>query len=161
MGRSHGYRPTRETKEEIEKLRAQLAGYRIHEWVKARYVMQQITEILGHKAGPSGSSIEPRSCKYYGYYGHTRQHCQVRKDDVARQEALEAEYDADWRANKHKVWRESNPEWAAWTDWFDWANARYESATLREGEAWQRHVREWADSEPARVWEERTSDWGA
>ena len=153
MGRSHGYRPTEANREQVEMLRAKLAGYKLHEWVKAHIVMQQITEILGHKAGPSGSSIEPRSCKYCGYFGHTRQHCQVRRDDVAREEAIEAKFDADWRANEHKVWRERNPEWAAWCDWLQWAREGYESAPVKSGEAWQQHLRARADTEPRRVWE--------
>ena len=155
MGRSHGYRATEANRERVTELRAVLNGLRLSQWVKARYVMQQITEELGHRGGPSGSSIEPRACRYCDYFGHTRQHCPTRLEDVRRKEAEEAEHDANWRENLHARWREGNPEWAQWNDWNEWANAMYRSACetgQQRGEAWEQHKKRWAETEPPKPW---------
>ena len=41
--------------------------------------MAEIVELTGGNLGPSGGSVEPRACKYCGFYGHTRQHCEKRR----------------------------------------------------------------------------------
>ena len=79
MGRSHGYRPTKAVRDEVMALRAELATVKSDKWVRASCIMQNITALLGKFGGPSGGQIEPRSCKYCRYFGHTKQHCQLRK----------------------------------------------------------------------------------
>lgn len=37
--------------------------------------MDEITSLLGTSLGPGNGKIEPRACKWCGYYGHTRQWC--------------------------------------------------------------------------------------
>jgi hypothetical protein len=47
--------------------------------------MQNITQLMGHSGGPMGAKIEPRSCKYCHYFGHTRQFCKKRAADEERE----------------------------------------------------------------------------
>lgn len=93
MARSSGYRATKENRAELAELRAELSRTPRYQWQKARYIMQQITSLTGHHMGPSGGSIVPRSCKFCKYFGHTQQHCPVRKAKEASdiEQALEAE----------------------------------------------------------------------
>lgn len=86
MGRSNGYRPTKDNKEEITWLRGKLADLDESDWVIAQRYMDRITQLLGHKYGPMGGKIEPRACRYCHYYGHTRQWCKKRKADEAAAE---------------------------------------------------------------------------
>ena len=68
-------------------LRERLGRLQDHEWVKASYIMYEITHLLGHSGGPMGGSIQPRACKYCRYFGHTRQWCPKRiAHDKAREE---------------------------------------------------------------------------
>ena len=84
MGRCNGYRPTKANREEYEKLRAALHQLDSSQWVKASYIMREITALLGHAGGPMNGKIEPRACRYCGYFGHTRQFCKAR---LAHEEA--------------------------------------------------------------------------
>ena len=82
MGRSNGYRPKAAVREEVLALRARLEELQDDQWVKASYIMQEITGLLGHNSGPMGGKIEPRTCRYCHHFGHTHQWCKVR---VARE----------------------------------------------------------------------------
>lgn len=79
MPRCNGYRPTKAVRKEVQELRAQLATLTTDRWVKASYIMQNITALLGHSGGPSGGSIQPRACRYCHYFGHTKQWCPARE----------------------------------------------------------------------------------
>ena len=79
MARSRGYRPRVEQRAGVAKLRARLAECDSSQWQRASIIMREIAALLGHNQGPSGGQIEPRACKYCHKYGHTRQHCAVRR----------------------------------------------------------------------------------
>ena len=79
MARSSGYRAKAGVRKEVDALRAKLHTLKDDKWVLASYIMGEITSLLGHTGGPSGSRIEPRACKWCHFYGHTRQHCEKRK----------------------------------------------------------------------------------
>ena len=89
MGRSNGYRPTVAVRKEVLALRAQLAELTDEQWVKASYIMRNITTILGHSGGPMNGNIQPRVCRYCKHYGHTKQWCKVRLD--REQKAMDKE----------------------------------------------------------------------
>ena len=97
MGRSSGYRPTKENREEVQVLRYRLSQTKGSDWQKARGIMHEITYLLGHRGGPTGGSIDPRACRYCDFYGHTRQWCPKRMHDEKVQE--EREYDKEIAAN--------------------------------------------------------------
>ncbi len=75
MGRSNGYRPKKAVREEVLFWREELAKCDSSEWLRANRIMQEITTLLGHAMGPGNGKIEPRACKWCGFYGHTRQWC--------------------------------------------------------------------------------------
>lgn len=75
MGRSNGYRPKKEVRDEMLYWRAELAKCDSSQWVRANAIMTQITQLLGKYQGPGNGKIEPRACRWCGFYGHTRQWC--------------------------------------------------------------------------------------
>lgn len=93
MGRSKGYKAGGKHEKELKLLRQELACTSKFEWQKAQRIMDNITELLGHAYGPSGSNIAPRACKFCGYYGHTKQYCEERKrfDRIAIEREIERE----------------------------------------------------------------------
>ena len=78
MARSSGYRANKDNREELAKLRARLAKCKSSKWQRATMIMQEIVSLTGKSMGPSGGMVEPRACKFCGYFGHTRQHCERR-----------------------------------------------------------------------------------
>ena len=91
MGRSNGYRPKAAVREKVLILRERLSELTDDQWVKATYIMQEITQLLGHSYGPTGGKIEPRVCRFCRHYGHTRQHCKIMKQAIADREQREME----------------------------------------------------------------------
>ena len=91
MCRCPGYRPTNANRAEVEQLRAELGSLRSYEWIRARVIMREIAEIVGHTGGPTGGLITPRACRYCDYYGHTRQWCQKRMADERRRDEMETD----------------------------------------------------------------------
>ena len=81
MGRSTGYRPKKAVREEVLFWRAELAKCDSSQWLRAGYIMQEITGLLGKSMGPGNGRIEPRACKWCGFYGHTKQWCTKRNRD--------------------------------------------------------------------------------
>ena len=75
MARSNGYRPRAAVRKEVLALRAQLSECTSTNWMKAQYIMDQITDLLGVNLGPSNGKVVPRTCKYCDHYGHTKQWC--------------------------------------------------------------------------------------
>ena len=128
-GRSKGYRATAETRDEMDALRMRLGTCRLSDWQKARAIMQQIVQLTGQQLGPSGSSVEPRSCRYCGYFGHSRQNCKKYKKDVKDGEAkvYEKEIAAHRRFMEQRQ-RERTPADVAWAAWIDWSDAMYDAA---------------------------------
>ena len=106
MGRCNGYRPKAAVRKEVMQLRARLAECREEQWVRAGMIMDSITALLEESGGPMGGKINPRSCKYCRYYGHTRQWCKKRIADEAAQE--EREIEAMLREDKERF--EKNAE---------------------------------------------------
>ena len=91
MGRSSGYRPTKEQQADVQALRAELATLTGAEWQKATRIMSLITARLGKSKGPMGGAVQPRTCSFCGYYGHTKQFCVRRKEAVVRRKEAEAQ----------------------------------------------------------------------
>lgn len=87
MGRSNGYRPNKEQRDEVLQWRYVLSTITIDDWVLAGFIMGRITSLLGYTGGPMGGKIEPRACRFCSYYGHTRQWCKKR---IALKEEREA-----------------------------------------------------------------------
>lgn len=84
MGRSNGYRPKKAERERVMLWREELARCDSSQWLRAGFIMQEITTLLGAKMGPGNGRIEPRACRSCGYYGHTKQWCPKRiKDERA------------------------------------------------------------------------------
>lgn len=79
MPRSNGYRPKKAVKEEVNYWRAKLSECDSSQWQKAGMIMDNITGLLEADLGPSRGKINPRACRYCGFYGHTRQWCDVKK----------------------------------------------------------------------------------
>lgn len=117
MGRSNGYRATKKNAEQVAELRRQLSELRSDRWQQASHIMQCIVEITGGK-GPSGAMVEPRACKYCGYFGHTRQHCAKRLE--AEEAANEKENIEYWaaiaEAKARKLEAEKGPTIEEWLD---------------------------------------------
>lgn len=84
MPRSLGYRPRNDVRDEVMALRSQLGELTTQHWQQASMIMHQIAVLTGKCNGPSGGSVEPRACKYCGYFGHTRQWCPRREKDDDR-----------------------------------------------------------------------------
>ena len=123
MARSKGYRPTKQNAEEVLALRAKLAECRYTEWQRASCLMAQIAD-LTQGGGPSGGAVVPRACKYCGYYGHTRQHCQLMyRDEEAETERVLLR--DEWqRAQLRAHFMRPPPEPLPWQratqeEWFD------------------------------------------
>lgn len=118
MGRSSGYRARKDVREEIDELRARLSQCRVSQWQKAGYIMQQITQLLGHSGGPQGGRIDPRACTYCQYFGHTKQHCPKYKRDE--------EMKLDKEIALNQTWQNSLGggccEWNAWLQWVEKLN---------------------------------------
>ena len=95
MGRCNGYRPKKEDREEVMRLRAELGKLTTNEWQKASMLMHHITALMGNFHGPSNGMIEPRACKWCDHYGHTTQWCPKRKRDDDR--AMDRILDEDRR----------------------------------------------------------------
>ena len=128
MGKSSGYRSNKANKEEYDELRSELAKCHIRQWQKATAIMQRIVEVTGHKSGPSNSLIEPRACKYCGYYGHTRQHCKRRKSN----EEAEIDYVIRMNENERVERLKEKPKVLMWfqrekqEDWFEELGVKWE-----------------------------------
>jgi hypothetical protein len=91
MGRANGYRPNKKDRKEVGELREALAMLRDDQWIRAGFIMREITLVLGYTGGPMGGMIQPRACKYCSYYGHTRQYCKRRIAAVEEREAYETQ----------------------------------------------------------------------
>jgi len=83
-------------------LRAELAKLTGSEWQKASLIMRKITERIGKRGGPMGGAIQPRACKFCGYYGHTKQFCAVRIKKEEEDGAREVQKDAREREAMRK-----------------------------------------------------------
>ena len=120
MARSKGYRPRKEQREEVQRLRGLLSKLHHYQWQRANAIMDRIVELTGKESyGPSGSKIEPRACKYCRFYGHTKKYCPKRiaaldayyeevkrEDQLLRERATEKkeEYrpDDSWQAREFR-----------------------------------------------------------
>ena len=121
--------------------------------------MGRITDLLGHSGGPMGAKIEPRACRYCNYYGHTKQHCKVRKRD--EEERLESELESD-RTFLSAYKKSCDPEWSVWLRWFKNKRAyaieksgggcmNLECNPCGECEtcaSMERHLKEWVNANP-------------
>lgn len=65
--------------------------------------MHAIAAVAGRSCGPMGGAVEPRSCKFCGYYGHTTQHCKKRSREADREIDREIQRD---RAERKRQMRE-------------------------------------------------------
>ena len=79
MARSKGYRPRKENKDQLAVLRAELGKLKKAQWQQASRIMHEIAATVGDGTGPTRGKVEPRACKFCGFYGHTSQHCAARK----------------------------------------------------------------------------------
>lgn len=115
MGRSNGYRPKAAVRDEVGMLRAALGELQDDQWVKASFIMEEITKLLGHRGGPMGGKIEPRICKYCKYYGHTRQWCKVRLEaEKSRDDRETDKLLAEDRASGALCYTPPDTPWARW-----------------------------------------------
>ena len=87
MGRCSGYRPKKAVRDEVLQWRWCLSTLTVDDWLKAQFIMNRITSLVGATGGPMGGVIEPRACRYCYYFGHTRHTCKKR---IAVLEAIEA-----------------------------------------------------------------------
>lgn len=97
MGRSSGYRPKREVREQVEALRAELAECQHGDWIRAQALQGQCAELMQVK-GPSGNAIEPRMCRRCERYGHSAEHCKEPTPEAKRaawQQSLMRELERD------------------------------------------------------------------
>ena len=99
MGKSAGYRVNKRNKEEILSLRRELSKCKESDWFMANLIFQDITTLTNNKHGPMSATPTPRACKFCGYFGHTKQHCEVRKEEEARAIEREIEKDRQWLAS--------------------------------------------------------------
>lgn len=97
-GKSKGYRLNKQNKERMEYLRGELSKCHRSEWLVAASIFQEIRILSGNR-DILHSFAQPRSCKFCGYFGHTKQHCAVRKQEEDNALAREIARDAEWRAN--------------------------------------------------------------
>jgi hypothetical protein len=81
LPRSYGYRAKKHCRVEVGELRVKLNACKSSEWQRAGMILQEIARLLGHSGGPKGARIEPRACRYCGYYGHSRLWCKKRMED--------------------------------------------------------------------------------
>ena len=142
MGRSGGYRANKENFERVEELRARLGTLKCDKWQAAGAIMQEIVALTSNGSGPSGGRVEPRACKYCGFYGHTRQHCAKKERDKAAAYERECMIDSEEREQweKERELRKRKREECHWfqrekqSDWFDewgipWYKDKYIGAT--------------------------------
>ncbi len=173
MARSNGYRPTKANREEVMALRARLGELRGDKWRTADAIMQEITQLLGHKVGPGKGRIKPRACGVCDYFGHTKQWCPRRLEMERRR----AEREADKELRAHEAWRKTvsgRPVNEKWVEWLRWADRRWEAGGAAGGcveeefeacmvckgcAAWSEAVRAFEAENPEPVW--RTSQSGA
>ena len=89
MARSPGYRATKHNKKHLEILRNKLSLLRSSQWVQAARIMRDIVHMTNPNGAIISASVQPRACGYCDRFGHTRQHCELRKlyDDCQAQEA--------------------------------------------------------------------------
>lgn len=99
---SNGYRPNKANQAEVLRLRGRLAQCRKQDWQRASCIMAQIVDAVGSK---SAGGVEPRLCKYCGFFGHTMQWCKAYKVELAERERL----DMELFVRDDKRWRESQP----------------------------------------------------
>jgi len=78
---------------EVLALRAQLSTIPADRWQWAQVVFDQMTELCGVK-GPSNGRMVPRACRVCGFYGHTKQHCELNKARKERMTERELELDS-------------------------------------------------------------------
>ena len=88
MGKSSGARPKKAVAEEVAYLREELSKLTANEWQRAYILYGKIVELCEHR-GPMGGNPNPRACGYCGFFGHTRQFCNKRKEDAIKQEERE------------------------------------------------------------------------
>ena len=115
MGKSSGARPKKAVAEEVAVLRELLNKLTSSEWQRAYAVFDKIAELCGH-LGPMGGGSHPRSCRYCGYYGHTKEFCERRKravewEDERRLKVMRTESEA-MRMEVQQA-RKADPAWAA------------------------------------------------
>ena len=97
-GKSKGYRINKQNREQMEYLRSELSKCHRSDWQIASVIFQDIRILSGNKQFMH-SFAQPRSCKFCGYFGHTKQHCAVRKQEEDNAIAREIARDAEWCAN--------------------------------------------------------------
>lgn len=143
MARSKGYRAKQGSGAEVAALRAKLRQCRSAQWQRAACIMAQIVELTNNVHGPSGGSVQPRACRYCGYFGHTRQHCQERLRD--EEADLERELLRDVRERAIRTQPAALPKKLPWWQratqeaWFDELGVPYHrdallGVTMLEGE---------------------------
>lgn len=97
-GKSAGYRMNKRYRAELTDLREQLGQCSKYDWQNAYFIFWEICQLTNNNSRTLGNPT-PRSCKYCGYFGHTKQHCETRKRREAEQMQREIERDAQWRAS--------------------------------------------------------------
>jgi len=75
-----GYRLKGPVRKELLALRVRLGQLCSHDLVKAQHIMQEITVLSRTPNGHSHGLVVPRACSVCMYFGHTEQHCVVRKE---------------------------------------------------------------------------------
>lgn len=75
--RSEGMRPPARHREEINRLKAELATCHAYEWRKAQMIFDQMASILGRDSDvrDGGVRMFPRACRSCRMYGHSAQRC--------------------------------------------------------------------------------------
>jgi hypothetical protein len=99
MARSKEYRIRPEHAEEMRDLRRRLGLLTGSEWQQANCIMQRIAWLSGNANGPSRGLVMPRCCSECQHFGHTQQHCPVRREREQRavDEEIERERDRTTR----------------------------------------------------------------
>ena len=109
--RCSGYRPQKENREEVLRLRAELGSLKSSQWQKAGSILREITVLTGHgNVGKMGGLINPRACRYCDHFGHTRQHCAKRKADEEAAMDREIRAHEAWKAERAKVEQPRQPD---------------------------------------------------
>lgn len=102
--------------EQLTALREELGTLKCGQWIRANCIMDNIVALGGYKRSRNKWNIKvmPRCCAFCGYFGHTKQFCEVRKTKEAADEArelkkarreLEAISEELSRARSKKPWR--------------------------------------------------------
>ena len=84
MARSVGVRPRKAQRAEFAVLKAKLSSLRSDQWLVAQNVFDHMCALC-EVSGPSHGKMVPRSCRFCGFFGHTKQHCPAL---AAREERL-------------------------------------------------------------------------